>query len=61
MGAGFDADFPLTGVSMMAIWVTAVLHRHFPAVRETPDFKGLLRPQKQEQRIGLGDFCREPS
>jgi len=20
-----------------------VLHRHFPAVRETPDFKGLLR------------------
>jgi hypothetical protein len=29
MGVGFDADFPLTGVSMMAIWVTAVLHRHF--------------------------------
>src|SRR6266436_6502520 len=22
---------------------TVVLHRHFPAVRETPDFKGLLR------------------
>jgi hypothetical protein len=39
----FDADFPLTKVSMMAIWATTVLHRHFPAVRETPDLKGFLR------------------
>jgi hypothetical protein len=28
---------------MMAIWATTVLHRHFPAVRETPDLKGFLR------------------
>ena len=40
-------DSPLTGVSMMAIWATTVLHRgappSFSGGYETPDFKGLLR------------------
>lgn len=36
-----------------------VLHRHFPAVRETPDFKGLLRCEKiVAEREGLSEsFC----
>jgi hypothetical protein len=35
IGRRFDADSPLTGVSMMAIWVTMVLHRGAP-----PSFSG---------------------
>lgn len=31
---------------MMAIWVTMVLHRHFPVVQETPDLEGLFRYRK---------------
>jgi hypothetical protein len=46
LGRGFDADSPLTGVSKMAIWVTVVPHRHFPAARKTPDPEGLLRCRK---------------
>jgi hypothetical protein len=31
-----------------------VLHRHFPAVREMPDFKGLLRcPKSMADREGF--------
>jgi len=43
---------------MMATWAAAVphqvLHRHFPAVRETPIFEGLLHsPKPMAERVGV--------
>jgi hypothetical protein len=43
---GFYADSPLTGVSMMAIWVTTVLHRRAP-----PSYSGGSR------NLISKDFC----
>ena len=46
-GVGSDADSPLTGVSTMAIWVTAVLH-----CGATPQFF-----RRFEKCLILKDFC----
>jgi hypothetical protein len=43
IGLGSNETASLIRVSIMAIWGTTVLHRHFPAVREKPAFEGLLR------------------